>query len=79
MKRSSSNHSLAASYANSIEAMAATAEAAAINRPRKSPKKSPKKNYHSGSSVGSSRHTRYEHMQYQGSKKQLFSSKHCRL
>ena len=76
LKRSNSNHSLASSYANSIETMAATAEAAAINRPRKSPKKSPKKSYHSGSSIGSSRHPRSQHM---GSKKQLFSSKHKRV
>ncbi|KAL7497791.1 hypothetical protein ACHAWT_010208 [Skeletonema menzelii] len=80
IKRNSSNeHSLASSYANSIEAMAATAEAAAINRqrPRKSPKKSPKKNSKSGGSSvcgGNSRHPHYEHMQYQGTRKRLFSS-----
>ncbi|KAK1740722.1 hypothetical protein QTG54_008817 [Skeletonema marinoi] len=66
-------HSLASSYANSIEAMAATVEAAAINRqrPRKSPKKTPKKN--KGGSNNSS-HPHYEQMQYQGTRKQLFSS-----
>mmetsp|Transcript_30228 Transcript_30228/g.60717 ORF Transcript_30228/g.60717 Transcript_30228/m.60717 type:complete len:563 (+) Transcript_30228:28-1716(+) len=73
---SSSNneqHSLASSYANSIEAMAATVEAAAINRqrPRKSPKKTPKKN--KGGNNNSS-HPHYEQMQYQGTRKQLFSS-----
>jgi hypothetical protein len=73
---SSSNeqHSLASSYANSIEAMAATVEAAAINRqrPRKSPKKTPKKN--KGGNNNSSHHPHYEQMQYQGTRKQLFSS-----
>mmetsp|Transcript_9649 Transcript_9649/g.14314 ORF Transcript_9649/g.14314 Transcript_9649/m.14314 type:complete len:564 (+) Transcript_9649:89-1780(+) len=73
---SSSNneqHSLASSYANSIEAMAATVEAAAINRqrPRKSPKKTPKKNKGGNNS---SSHPHYEQMQYQGTRKQLFSS-----
>jgi len=48
-------------------------EAAAINRqrPRKSPKKTPKKN--KGGSNNSS-HPHYEQMQYQGTRKQLFSS-----
>jgi len=75
---SSNEHSLASSYANSIEAMAATVEAAAINRqrPKRSPKKSPKKKNKGGggggtSAVnGSSRHN----TQYQGTRKQLFSS-----
>ena len=68
-RNNNSEHSIASKYANSIEAMAATAEAAVINRPRKSPKKSPKKKKSksgSGSSVGGH--------QYQGTRKQLFSS-----
>ncbi len=66
---SSNEHSIASSYANSIEAMAATAEAAAINRqrPRRSPKKkSPKKNTKNKKGGGG--------VQYQGTRKQLFSS-----
>jgi len=55
--------------------MAATVEAAAINRqrPRKSPKKTPKKNK-GGNNNSSSHHPHYEQMQYQGTRKQLFSS-----
>jgi len=50
-------------------------EAAAINRqrPRKSPKKTPKKNK-GGNNNSSSHHPHYEQMQYQGTRKQLFSS-----
>ena len=64
IRSSSSEHSLASSYANSIEAMAATVEAAATNRqrPRKSPKTSPRK-----SSSGRQPH-------YAQTRKQLFSS-----
>jgi hypothetical protein len=79
--RSSSNtseHSLASSYANSIEAMAASVEAAATNRqrPRKSPKKSPKRSKGGGGGGGnSSRQSHYQQQQlpFQKTRKQLFS------
>lgn len=78
---SSSEHSLASSYANSIEAMAASVEAAATNRqrPRKSPKKSPAKkssNNKNGTGNTSSRQQppHYEQLPYQTTKRQLFSS-----